>query len=83
MKNQRLILVPPHIMLTLHLCLSRPMCILHYKWCYKGKYIDLRTNKTVTGGMIQNLKIKWPVKKPILSKRDRTIKLFINYEQDS
>ena len=46
-----LILIPPHFA-NGHLCLSNE-CVFHYKWFYKGKYIDSK-NKEAIGGMIQN-----------------------------
>ena len=66
-----LILIPPHFA-NGHLCLSNK-CIFHYKWFYKGKYIDSKKQRSYRWND-PKLKIKWPIKKPILSKRDRTSK---------
>jgi len=67
-----LILVPPHYA-NAHLCLS-DKCVFHYKWHYKGKYID--TNKQQSYRWNDpKIKIKWPIKKPILSRRDNKSKL--------
>ena len=67
-ENKKLILLPPNY-LNGHLCLSKE-CLLHYKLSYKGKYvgssqqISIRWNDPC-------LNIKWPILKPILSKRDK------------
>ena len=67
-----LILVPPHYA-NAYLCLS-DKCVFHYKWYYKGKYID--TNKQQSYRWNDpKIKIKWPIKKPILSRRDNKSKL--------
>ena len=66
-----LILIPPHFA-NAYLCLS-DKCVFHYKWSYKGKYIDSNKQKSYRWND-PKLKIKWPIKKPILSKRDRTSK---------
>jgi len=67
-----LILVPPYYA-NAHLCLSKE-CVFHYKWYYKGKYID--TNKQQSYRWNDpRIKIKWPIRKPILSKRDKKSKL--------
>ncbi len=70
-KNGIQILIPPNYA-NGHLCLSKE-CLFHYKLSYKGSYIDadkqfsLRWNDP-------KLKIKWNIKKPILSKRDKASK---------
>ena len=64
-----LILVPPHFA-NAYLCLSKK-CVFHYKWHYKGKYIDSNKQKSYRWND-PKFKIKWPIKKPILSKRDKT-----------
>ena len=66
-----LILIPPHFA-NAYLCLSNK-CVFHYKWSYKGKYVDSNKQKSYRWND-PKLKIKWPIKKPILSKRDRTSK---------
>jgi len=71
-KNGVQILIPPNFA-NGHLCLSKE-CLFHYKLSYKGNYIDadkqfsLRWNDP-------KLKINWPIKKPILSNRDKRAKL--------
>ena len=67
-QNPRTILVPPYYA-SAHLCLSK-ICIFHYKWSYKGKYIDAKKQKTYLWND-PKINIKWPIKKPILSKRDK------------
>ena len=71
-KKPKLVLIPPYYA-NAHLCLSK-FCILHYKWSYKGKYVDADKQKSYRWND-PKLKIKWPVKKPILSKRDKISKL--------
>ena len=67
-----MILVPPYYA-NAHLCLSSK-CVFHYKWYYKGKYIDSDKQKSYRWND-PKIKIKWPIKKPILSKRDKRSKL--------
>ena len=43
-KKPKIILVPPHYA-NAHLCLS-DFCIFHYKWSYKGKYVDAKSQKS-------------------------------------
>ena len=64
----KLILVPPYYA-NAHLCLSK-ICIFHYKWSYKGKYVDATKQKSYRWND-PKFNIKWPIKKPILSKRDK------------
>ena len=66
-KKPKMILVPPYYA-NGHLCLTKT-CIMHYKWSYKGKYIDAKNQKTYKWDD-PKFKIKWPIKNPILSKRD-------------
>ena len=66
------ILVPPYYS-NAHLCLSN-LCILHYKWSYKGKYSDVAKQKTFRWND-PKININWPIKKPILSLRDKNCKL--------
>ena len=70
-KKPTMILVPPYYA-NAHLCLS-DKCVFHYKWSYRGKYVDSNKQKSYRWND-PKLKIKWPIKKPILSKRDRTSK---------
>ena len=71
-QKPKLILIPPYYA-NAHLCLSK-FCILHYKWSYKGKYVDADKQKSYRWND-PKLKIKWPIRKPILSIRDRKSKL--------
>ena len=71
-KKPTLILIPPYYA-NAYLCLSNE-CVFHYKWHYKGKYIDANKQKSIRWND-PKIKIKWPIKKPILSKRDRNAKL--------
>jgi dTDP-4-dehydrorhamnose 3,5-epimerase len=71
-KKPMMILVPPYFA-NAHLCLSK-ICLFHYKWSYKGKYIDATKQKSYRWND-PKIKIKWPIKKPILSKRDKTAKI--------
>ncbi len=70
-KKPTMILIPPHYA-NGHLCLSK-ICIMHYKWSYKGKYIDANNQKSFKWND-PKFKIKWPIKNPILSKRDKGAK---------
>ena len=70
-KKPKLILIPPYYA-NAHLCLSE-ICIFHYKWSYKGKYIDATDQKSYRWND-PKININWPIKKPILSKRDLTAK---------
>ncbi len=67
-KKPKSILIPPYYA-NAHLCLSN-VCILHYKWSYKGKYIDSNQQKSYRWND-PKIKMNWPIKKPILSKRDK------------
>lgn len=71
-KKPKLILIPPYYA-NGHLCLSKE-CIFHYKWSYKGKYIDSDKQKSYRWND-QKIKIRWPIKKPFLSKRDEAAKV--------
>ena len=70
-KKPKSVLVPPHYA-NAHLCLSKE-CVFHYKWSYKGKYLDAKKQKSYRWND-PKIKVKWPVKKPILSKRDKDSK---------
>ena len=67
-----LILVPPYFA-NAHLCLSK-RCVFHYKWSYKGKYIEASKQNSYHWND-PKIKIKWPIKKPILSTRDKNSQL--------
>ena len=70
-KNPKLILVPPYYA-NAHLCLT-DICVFHYKWSYRGKYIDAAYQKSFLWND-PKINVKWPIKKPILSKRDKNTK---------
>ena len=67
-----LILVPPYFA-NAHLCLSKK-CVFHYKWFYRGKYIDASKQNSYRWND-PKIKIRWPIKKPILSTRDKNSQL--------
>jgi len=67
-KNRKQILLPPFFLNGL-LCLSDE-CLFHYKLYYKGKYADTKDQFSIKWND-PILKIKWPIKNPILSKRDK------------
>jgi dTDP-4-dehydrorhamnose 3,5-epimerase len=67
-KNRKNILIPPYY-LNAHLCLSKE-CLFHYKLSYKGKYNDTNNQLSVPWND-PRIKIKWPIKNPILSSRDK------------
>ena len=71
-KKPVLILVPPYYA-NGHLTISKE-CVFHYKWSYKGKYVDSNKQKSYRWND-PKIKIKWPIKNPILSKRDKNSKL--------
>jgi len=70
-KKPKLVLIPPDYA-NGHLCLS-DHCVFHYKWSYHGKYIDAKDQTTFKWND-PRFKIKWPIKKPILSQRDKKAK---------
>ena len=72
-KSPKSILIPPYYA-NAHLCLT-DLCIFHYKWSYKGKYIDAKDQKSYQWND-PKFKIRWPIKKPILSLRDKKSKLY-------
>ena len=71
-KKPTMLLLPPYYA-NAHLCLS-DFCIFHYKWSYKGKYIDANKQKSYRWND-KKINIKWPIKKPILSLRDKNAEL--------
>ena len=71
-KNRLHILIPPNFA-NGYLCLSKE-CLLHYKLSYKGSYVD-RNKQFSLRWNDPKLKIKWNIKKPILSHRDKKSKL--------
>ena len=71
-KKPTLILIPPYYA-NGHLCLSDE-CVFHYKWSYKGKYVDATKQKSYRWND-PKLNIKWSISNPILSRRDKNSKL--------
>ena len=67
-KNKTSILIPP-MFLNSWICLSKD-CIYQYKYSFKGRYSDVRNQISVKWND-ERIKFKWPIKKPILSKRDK------------
>ena len=70
-KFPKTVLVPPYYA-NAHLCLSK-ICVFHYKWSYKGKYIDQKKQISIRWND-PKINAKWPIKKPILSNRDKKSK---------
>ena len=70
-KKPKIVLIPPDFA-NAHLCLSN-YCVFYYKWSYKGKYTDAKKQKTFRWND-PKFNISWPIKNPILSKRDKTAK---------
>tara|TARA_B100000989_G_scaffold61060_1_gene41992 strand:+ start:445 stop:933 length:489 start_codon:yes stop_codon:yes gene_type:complete len=70
-KNKIIVLIPPNFA-SAHLCMSKK-CVFHYKFSYKGAYPDVKRQISFKWND-PKLKIKWPIKKPILSKRDKNSK---------
>ena len=66
------VLIPPNYA-NGHLCLSNE-CLFHYKLSYKGRYFDAKNQFSLRWND-PKLKIKWQIKKPILSSRDKKAKL--------
>tara|TARA_Y100000389_G_scaffold205048_1_gene262412 strand:+ start:944 stop:1426 length:483 start_codon:yes stop_codon:yes gene_type:complete len=68
-KSNKSILIPPGFA-NGHLCLSNE-CVFHYKLFYRGKYSDVKEQKTLFYND-KRLNIMWPTKKKfILSDRDK------------
>ena len=67
-KNKKSLLIPP-MFLNSWLCLSKN-CIYSYKYSFKGKYSDVGDQISVKWND-PRIDFKWPIKKPILSKRDK------------
>ena len=67
-KNKLSILIPP-MFLNSWLCLSKD-CIYSYDYSFKGNYNDVRDQISVKWND-SKINFKWPVRKPILSFRDR------------
>ena len=71
-ENGMQILIPPNYA-NGHLCLSNK-CLFHYKLSYKGSYNDAKRQFSLRWND-PKLNINWPIKKPVLSKRDKKAKL--------
>ena len=71
-KNGIQILVPPYYG-NGYLCLSKE-CLFHYKLSYSGKYFDVQNQFSIKWND-PKIKIKWPIKNPILSVRDKKTKV--------
>lgn len=67
-ENRKQILIPPNFA-NGFLCLSEK-CVYHYKYSYSGEYNDVENQFTMKWNDPQ-IGIKWPIKEPILSKRDK------------
>ena len=65
------ILIPPNYA-NGHLCLTN-YCLFHYKLSYKGLYLDVKNQFSLKWND-PKIDIKWPIKNPILSKRDKNTK---------
>ena len=65
------VLIPPYYA-NGHLCLSKK-CLFHYKLSYKGKYTDAKKQFSLKWND-PKLKIRWNIKNPILSSRDKKAK---------
>jgi len=71
-QNGLQILIPPKFA-NGHLCLS-DQCLFHYKLSYKGAYIDAKDQFSLKWND-PKLKIRWKIKNPILSERDKKARL--------
>ncbi len=71
-KNGIQVLIPPNYA-NGHLCLS-DKCLFHYKLSYKGSYSGAKRQFSLKWND-PRLKIKWRIKKPILSSRDKKTQL--------
>ena len=71
-ENGAQVLIPPNYA-NGHLCLTNK-CLFHYKLSYRGKYNDASEQFSLRWND-PKLKIKWKIRKPILSKRDKKAKL--------
>ena len=66
--NRKQVLIPPKH-LNGYLCLSKE-CVFHYKLSYKGRYVDKKNQFSIRWND-PKINIKWPIKNPILSSRDK------------
>ena len=67
-KNKISLLIHP-MFLNSWLCLSKN-CLYQYKYSFKGKYSDIHEQISIKWND-ERIKFNWPIKKPILSKRDK------------
>jgi dTDP-4-dehydrorhamnose 3,5-epimerase len=67
-KNRVSILIPP-MFLNAWVCLSKD-CIYSYDYSFKGNYNDAKDQISVKWNDA-NINFNWPIKKPLLSFRDR------------
>ena len=67
-KNKMSVLIPPKF-LNSWLCLSKE-ALCAYKWAFTGNYIDAEDQISVKWND-PKINFKWPIKKPILSQRDK------------
>ena len=66
-KNKHSVLIPPGFGNSF--CVLSNYSIFMYKWCYKGKYPDVKNQFTLKWDD-PKMGIHWPIKNPILSERD-------------
>ena len=67
-KNKLSVLIPPKF-LNSWLCLSKD-CIYSYDYSFKGNYSDVKNQISIKWNDAK-INFNWPIKKPILSFRDR------------
>ena len=67
-KNKVSVLIPPKF-LNSWLCISKD-CLYYYKYSFRGKYNDVNDQISVKWND-PKINFNWPIKKPILSARDK------------
>lgn len=67
-KCNKSVIIPPKFGVS-YLCLKKKSFI-HYKFLFNGNYNDIKNQRTLSW-KDKKINIKWPIKKPILSKRDK------------
>ena len=67
-KNRISVLIPPNF-LNSWLCISKE-CLYQYKYSFRGKYNDVKDQISIKWND-PKINFNWPIKKPILSKRDK------------
>ena len=70
-KSRKSILLPPGVGNGFYVLSHKS--VFHYKWSYKGKYLDKNKQYSYRWND-PKLRINWPIKKPILSSRDKKSK---------